>query len=235
MSKAVISRRDFLKLSGYGLMGVFLPELSPHFPHADDFANLEGRIINRTVWTHDEPNSKARRARLYWHDLVVPILNTTVGDDESAYNRVWYQLGDGGYAYSGGIQPVRTILNEPQQIPIRGMLGEVSVPFTDAYAEADLTTAFMYRLYYETVHWDRRLHVGFNVLDRSGLIDRKLVREGVFEFLLPVRIGTKGVAGHRLARGVELQQLLGHVAHGLLHARLGFLPRRPAQPVERGA
>jgi len=100
MSKAVISRSDFLKLSGYGLMGMFLPELSAHFPQQDDFANLEGRIIDRTVWTHAEPNSKAKRARLYWHDRVVPILNTTVGDDESAYNRVWYQLGDGGYAYS---------------------------------------------------------------------------------------------------------------------------------------
>jgi lipoprotein-anchoring transpeptidase ErfK/SrfK len=153
MSKAVISRRDFLKLSGYGLMGIFLPELSPHFPQEDDFATLEGRIIDRTVWTHAEPDSKARHAKLYWHDLVVPILNTTVGDDASAYNRVWYQLADGGYAYSGGIQPVRTILNEPQQIPPRGALGEVSVPYTDAYTEADATTDFMYRLYYETVHW----------------------------------------------------------------------------------
>jgi lipoprotein-anchoring transpeptidase ErfK/SrfK len=153
MNKAVISRRDFLKLSGYGLMGMFLPNLSSHLPEPDDFANLQGRIIDRTVWTFDEPNSKAKRAKLYWHDLVVPITNTTIGDDESAYNRVWYQLDEGGYAYSGGIQPVRTILNQPQQIPTRGALGEVSVPYTDAYAEADSNADFMYRLYYETVHW----------------------------------------------------------------------------------
>src|SRR4030095_11826938 len=41
----------------------------------------------------------------------------------------------------------------PQQIPTRGALGEVSVPYTDAYLEADPNADFAYRLYYETVHW----------------------------------------------------------------------------------
>jgi len=153
MSKPLLSRRDFLKLSGYGLMGIFLPDFTSHFPQADNFTNLQGRIIDRTVWAYDEPNSNAKRAKLYWHDLVVPITNTTIGDDETAYNRVWYQLEDGGYAYSGGIQPVRTILNQSQEIPTRGALGEVSVPYTDAYLEADLSADLVYRLYYETVHW----------------------------------------------------------------------------------
>ena len=35
------------------------------------------------------------------------------------------------------------------------------------------------------------------------------------------------------ALGVELQELLGHVAHRLLDARLRLLPRRPAQSIER--
>jgi lipoprotein-anchoring transpeptidase ErfK/SrfK len=153
MSKPIFSRRDFLKLSSYGLMGIFLPKLGPLFPQHDDFTNLQARIIDRTVWTHHEPNANSKRAKLYWHDLVVPITNTTVSDDESAYNRVWYQLEDGGYAYSGGIQPVRTILNKPTEIPTRGALGEVSVPYTDAYLEADANSDFIYRLYYETVHW----------------------------------------------------------------------------------
>ncbi|HLO30753.1 MAG TPA: L,D-transpeptidase [Anaerolineales bacterium] len=153
MSKSVLSRRDFLRLSGYGLMGIFLPDLSFHFPQGADLTNLQGRIIDRTVWAYDEPNFKSRRLKLYWHDLVVPITNTTVGSDGSAYNRVWYQLEENGYAYSGGIQPVRTILNEPKQIPPRGTLGEVSVPYTDAYLEADANSDLIYRLYYETVHW----------------------------------------------------------------------------------
>lgn len=153
MSQAVLSRRDFLKLSGYGFMGIFLPDFSSHLPQQNDFATLQGRVIDRTVWTYDEPSAKSKRAKLYWHDLVVPITNTTISDDESAYNRVWYQLEEGGYAYSGGIQPVRTILNEPQQIPSRGALGDVSVPYSDAYLGPDPHADFMYRLYYETVHW----------------------------------------------------------------------------------
>jgi lipoprotein-anchoring transpeptidase ErfK/SrfK len=153
MSKTQFSRRDFLKLTSYSFMGIFLPEFSSYLPQQGDFANLQGRIIDRTVWAHDEPDSNSKRVKLYWHDLVVPITNTTIGSDETAYNRVWYQLEEGGYAYSGGIQPVRTILNKPQQIPTRGVLGEVSVPYTDAYLEADVNSDLIYRLYYETVHW----------------------------------------------------------------------------------
>jgi lipoprotein-anchoring transpeptidase ErfK/SrfK len=153
MNKAIFSRRDFLKLSSYSLMGLFLPELFSSLPAQDEFANLQARIINRTVWTFEEPNANSKRVKLYWHDLVVPITNTTISEDESVHNRVWYELEENGYAYSGGIQPVRTILNEPQPIPKRGTLGEISVPYTDAYLEPDANTEFVYRLYYETVHW----------------------------------------------------------------------------------
>lgn len=134
-------------------MGTLLPALSKISPPPDEFTNLQARIINRTVWSFDEPNANSKRAKLYWHDLVIPITNTTISEDEAAYNRIWYELEDGGYAYSGGIQPVRTILNPPQSIPTRGALGEVSVPYTDAYFEPNETGEFIYRLYYETVHW----------------------------------------------------------------------------------
>ena len=79
----------------------------------------------------------------------------------------------------------------------------------------------------------RRLHVALDVGDGVLLIGRQLPLERVLELLLPVRVGAEGVARHRLARGVELEQLLGHVAHRLLDARLGLLPRRAAEPVER--
>ncbi len=72
-------------------------------------------------------------------------------------------------------------------------------------------------------------------VDGRALIRRQLPFEGVLEFLLPVGVGAEGVARHRLARGVELEQLLGHVAHRLLDARLGLLPRRAAEAIERRA
>jgi lipoprotein-anchoring transpeptidase ErfK/SrfK len=153
MSKVNLSRRDFLKLSSYGLMGMYLPDLASYLPAQDDFENLQARVIERMLWAYDEPNPKAKRTKLYWHDLILPIMNTTVSEDESAYNRIWYQVDNGGYVYSGSIQPVRTILNEPQSIPTRGVLGEISVPFTEARLEPDSNAEVVYRLYYETVHW----------------------------------------------------------------------------------
>ena len=153
MSKSVLSRRDFLKLSGYGLMGMLCPKLPMKFLQQDDFDNLQGRVIDRTIWEYDEPDFKAKRLKLYWHDLILPITNTTISEDESAYNRVWYQIEKGGYIYSGSVQPVRTILNEPQTIPLRGALGEVSVPYTEARLKADRNAEAVYRLYYESIHW----------------------------------------------------------------------------------
>ena len=154
MSKSALSRRDFLKLSGSGLMGVMLSQV-PGFPNQDEFDNLQGRVIDRTIWSYEAPDFRAKRLKLYWHDLVVPITNTTISDDESSYNRVWYEVRDGGYVYSGSIQPVRTILNEPQTIPPRGKLGEVSVPYTEARLEADRDAEVVYRLYHESIHWVR--------------------------------------------------------------------------------
>jgi len=153
MSKSKISRRDFLKLSGYGILGMVLPNLPSQFNQQNDFANLQGRVIDSILWSYEEPSKKSKRKNFYWHDLVVPITNTTVSDDEAAYNRVWYQVEDDGYVYSGSIQPVRTVLNEPQHISLKGALGEVSVPFTDARLEPDNKGEIVYRLYYETVHW----------------------------------------------------------------------------------
>lgn len=153
MSKPGLTRRDFLKLSGYGLLGVMLSDPPFVISGQDDFANLQGRVIDTILWSHEEPDKKSKRRKLYWHDLVVPITNTTISADESAHNRVWYQLEDAGYAYSGGIQPVRTVLNQPRQISLAGALGEVSVPFTDARLEPDLSAEVVYRLYYESVHW----------------------------------------------------------------------------------
>ena len=42
------------------------------------------------------------------------------------------------------------------------------------------------------------------------------------------------MSGDGFPRRVELEELLGHVAHGLLHARFCFLPGGATQPVQRG-
>jgi len=150
----MLSRRDFLKLSGLGLVSVLMPPLPLNFSLDDPFDGQQGRVTSNLLWLYDKPSYLGARTKMYWRDLVMPITNVTVSDDESAYNRVWYEIGEQGFAYSGNVQPVRTILNTPRMdIPSTGILSEVSVPYTDAYEFPDKKSKVAYRMYYETTHW----------------------------------------------------------------------------------
>lgn len=154
-----LSRRDFLKLSGLGLLGLIIPGRPLSFfsdlgPDAASEPPLQGRVVSGVLWAYDIPSTKGKRVKLYWRDLIVNIDSTAIDEDASAYNRIWYRLEDGSYLYSGWVQPVHTILNEPvAAFPNEGLLGEISVPFTDAYQSPDPASKVKYRLYYETTHW----------------------------------------------------------------------------------
>ena len=143
-----------MKLGGVGLAGLFVPQMSFNpFPYEID-PNQQGRVTTNILWLYDKPSFEANRTKMYWRDLTLNITNLTVSEDENAYNRVWYEIGAEGYAYSGNIQPVRTILNQPVlTIPSTGALAEVTVPYTDAHEEANVYSKVAYRLYYETLHW----------------------------------------------------------------------------------
>ena len=86
----------------------------------------------------------------------------------------------------------------------------------------------------EPVHRLVRLHVALDVGDRLRLVGGLDVLEGVFELLLPGGVLGEGEAGREPAARVELQKLVGHVAHRLLHRGLAPAPPGSAQPVERG-
>ncbi|RLD10689.1 MAG: hypothetical protein DRI56_02350 [Chloroflexota bacterium] len=146
-----ISRRDFIKLSGMGLLGIFSTHLSPLKQLSDQ---QQGRVIYENISVYKKPSFESERVRLYWKDMIVPITKATIGDKEPSYNRVWYRISSGGYAHSGGIQPVRTLPNPVvEALPSEGALAEVTVPFTDALWNANLPSRVAYRFYYETTHW----------------------------------------------------------------------------------
>lgn len=146
-----ISRRDFLKFSGLGLASFIA---TPKFQPQNQLSNQQGRVIYDSIHTYDVPSFSGKITRQYWVDTIIPITKATIGDDEPDYNRVWYRIGNEGYAHSGGIQPVKTLLQEPiSDIPEGGQLAEISVPYTDARWEADLERGAVYRFYFETTHW----------------------------------------------------------------------------------
>ncbi|MCA2000994.1 MAG: L,D-transpeptidase [Chloroflexi bacterium] len=163
-----ISRRDFLKLGGLGLAGIFAPPLE----FATPFQDLQGRVAARMVWIYDRPSIEGAQVKLCPRDTLLPLTNTVLSDDVTSHNRVWYEVGNEGFVYSGNIQPVRTLLNEPlTEIPKRGLLAEVSVPFTDGHRSPRADSEASYRMYYETTHWilssatDRESQVWYEVRD----------------------------------------------------------------------
>jgi len=125
-----------------------------NFDLNDPFASQQGRVTVRTVWLYDQPSFDANKVKLIQRDAIIGITNTAVSEETETHNRIWYEIGTEGYAYSGNIQPVRTTLNTPyMDIPKEGLLSEVTVPFSDAHEEPSLTSKVGYRIYYETTHW----------------------------------------------------------------------------------
>ncbi len=147
----LLSRRDFLKLGAGGLVSLFLPGLRATQP-AEPLQ--QGRVLEPKISIYDVPSFDGKEVKVYWKDDVLPINGITLGDDEKAFNRVWYRIGKDGYAYSGTLQPVKTILNTPSsEIPANGTLGEVTVPYTDAYWGPGKEFEYAYRYYYATTYW----------------------------------------------------------------------------------
>ena len=68
-----ISRRDFLKLSGLGLAGLFAPPLNLHFD--DPFTDLQGRVTTRVIWMYDHPSSEATQVKFCQRDVLLNITN----------------------------------------------------------------------------------------------------------------------------------------------------------------
>ena len=106
-----LSRRDFLKLSGLGLLGLSLPKpgqfsflpspvhsfLSPGSatwaaPEAgvlvDDSLSQQGRVTARLIWIFDQPSFNARHVNLYWRDSIVDISGVCFAGPSMGYGLI---------------------------------------------------------------------------------------------------------------------------------------------------
>lgn len=162
--QALISRRTFLKRGGLALAGLFsLAWLGRGYQRGQAFAPEDlpathGRMVRNDVPMYDQPSFSGQFIRNYWQDLVLPIDEATLGDEEPAYNRIWYRMNGEGYIHSGSVQPVRV---DPQpvaaSIPPEGRLAEVTVPYTDAIKWLNFPGTVKYRLVYSTTYWVTRV------------------------------------------------------------------------------
>lgn len=158
LSRSGISRRDFLKVCGLSLAGLMIPS-KLHSPATRDEPLLRkdillGRVTQNGVKLYEKPSVSAGVIQEMEMDSLWRITVVTISEDEPTANRVWYELDGKGFAYSGRIQPVRQILNDGNtNIPNQGRLGEITMPYVDAYTGIDDERSFAYRFYYGGTFW----------------------------------------------------------------------------------
>lgn len=167
-----LSRREFLRFSRQGLLGLFaLPFLERStgrdglVPLASEEAPGSGRVLENSLSVYERPSFSSKLVNMYWRDLILPLNGVTIGDRYPEHNRVWYLINNHeGFAHSGKVQPVFIRHNPPlASLPEKGRLAEVSVPYTDALKDPNRPDRFAYRLYYSAVFWITQV-----VEDRQG-------------------------------------------------------------------
>ena len=102
-------------------------------------------------------------------------------------------------------------------------------------AQRDLGLAVADVAAHQPIHRPATQHVGLDVFDGPLLVGRLGVRERLLQLALPGGIGREGEAGRRLARGVDLEQVLGQLGDRTPHPSLGPLPVCAAQPRQSGS
>jgi hypothetical protein len=152
-----LSRRDFLKLSAAGAIGLALAEL--RIDHA--FASTvpkHGRVTWSGIPLYDAPSFNAKRIDVFGRDQVIAIKNQVDGDEGNPYNKSWYKVGE-GYTYSGWVQPVEISYQKPV-FDIRTLkLGEITVPTSETRLVPYTYAKNGYRLYYGSTHWVTKVAV----------------------------------------------------------------------------
>lgn len=154
-----LTRRDFLKLTGAGLLSLLLSE--PGF-NLDFFAcaesSAQGRVAYAKLTSYESPSLTAKKINSYKRDTLLEITGEVTGGVPGDYNRCWYQVGLQEYVYSGGVQPVKTIMNKAvTSLPNGGTVGEVTVPYAESWWGINRNPFRGPRAYYATTHWIEEL------------------------------------------------------------------------------
>jgi len=157
MPDHILSRRDFLKLSGATLLSLFLSELHLDRVRAAPIP-MQGRVVANSLIVRDAPAFSGSRVNSLPRDSELDIIEQVYGGVDGDYNRIWYRLGNKIYVYSGWVQPVNKVLNNlVTEIPEKGVLGEITIPYADSVWAINRSPYPGPRLYYGTTHWIKAL------------------------------------------------------------------------------
>jgi len=172
MRQQPLSRRNFLKLTGFGLSSLaFRPLLqSSPLPSFPDYDRL-GRVCVGKVDLKTRPDESSATVGVLYEDAVVPWLKEVVGPKPYYINQRWVETPD-GYIYASNLQPVRNVPNQPVQELNHTDIGtgtwmEVTVPYADvvlqnepssnSWVKAKMDQGLPVRLYYQQVFWVDRI------------------------------------------------------------------------------
>jgi hypothetical protein len=171
-----LNRRDFLKFSGAAFFSLCLMPLQdrgwlPKKTQPNDGLTLNyGRVISDALNVYQQPTQDSKLITTIWKDKVLPISGVTIGEEEPAYNRIWYEMEGTGFVHSGKIQPVNIQKNPViDTLPANGKLIEITVPYTDAIWHPKSPHIITYRLYFGTVYWVTGI-----VKDKNGKVWYKI-------------------------------------------------------------
>lgn len=157
MTISQLSRRDFLKITASGALGLVLSELGLSRAFAAPPAS-KGLALFSGVPIYDAPSIKGNKVELLGKDKVVDLLGDVQGDYfDNPFNTTWYVV-DGGYVHSAPVMPVEENYQKPiYQIPTEWQLAEVSAPYSLTYRAPYFYSKNAHRIYYESTHWVKKI------------------------------------------------------------------------------
>jgi lipoprotein-anchoring transpeptidase ErfK/SrfK len=166
------SRRNFLKISAGTALSLAFRNL-----HLDGMSGWDVTLssrLGRTIYSrryYQSPTTASEELGYYITDAEVNIYEATIGEAMEEHNPIWYRTDD-GWVHSTYVQPVQDVKNEPVwDIPEKGFLAEVTVPWTQAWSNKDNKLKRAYHFYFGSTHWvnlvskDDYGYVWYRVLD----------------------------------------------------------------------
>lgn len=197
-----INRRSFLKLSTLtaGSFGITANQslLLPEVPQSRHL----GRVAVAKVDLHSRPDATSPAVRSLYEDTIIAWQREIVGYHPYRFNQRWIETPE-GYLWSGNIQPVKNIPNEPvEALPDTslgpGMWVRVTVPYVDLIIANPPARAPSLkenptpRLYFSQILWADRIEtdestgkVYYRLTERYGYGDIFLAEAAAFQPLAP--------------------------------------------------